>query len=155
MASFNKVILMGNLTRDPESRHTPKGTAVCDFSLAMNRRRKDQDGNQMEEVCFVECTCFGAGAENFQKYMAKGKSVLVDGRLVLDSWEDKQTGAKRSKLKVIVETFQFLGGNPNHHYPAADGPSARGSGSGAATAPGAEAAAVADPSPEAEDDVPF
>ncbi len=108
MASYNKVILMGNLTRDPELRVTPKGTPVCQIGLAVNRTFRDSDGNNREEVTFVDVDVFGRQAEVIGKYMSKGRPILVEGRLQLDSWESK-TGEKRSKLKVILESFQFVG----------------------------------------------
>jgi len=108
MASFNKVILMGNLTRDPELRVTPKGTAVCQIGLAVNSQYKDKDGNSREEVTFVDIDCFGRQAELIAKYMTKGRPILVEGRLKLDNWETKE-GEKRSKLKVILDNFQFVG----------------------------------------------
>lgn len=109
MASFNKVILMGNLTRDPELRVTPKGTAVCQIGLAVNQSYKDKDGNLKEETTFIDIDVFGRQAEVIAKYMSKGRPILVEGRLKLDSWESKE-GEKRSKLKVVLENFQFVGG---------------------------------------------
>ena len=111
MASFNKVILMGNLTRDPELRVTPKGTAVCQIGLAVNSSYKDKDGNAREEVTFVDVDVFGRQAEVIAKYMNKGRPILVEGRLKLDSWESKE-GEKRSKLKVVLDNFQFVGSGP-------------------------------------------
>ena len=108
MASYNKVILMGNLTRDPELRVTPKGTSVCQLGLAVNRTYRDSDGNNREDVTFVDIDVFGRQAEVVAKYMSKGKPILVEGRLQLDSWESK-TGEKRNKLKVVLENFQFVG----------------------------------------------
>jgi len=108
MASFNKVILMGNLTRDPELRVTPKGTAVCQIGLAVNSTYKDKEGNSKEEVTFVDVDVFGRQAEVIAKYMSKGRPILIEGRLKLDSWESKE-GEKRSKLKVVLENFQFVG----------------------------------------------
>jgi single-strand DNA-binding protein len=108
MASFNKVILMGNLTRDPELRVTPKGTAVCQIGLAVNSTYKDKEGNQKEEVTFIDVDVFGRQAEVIAKYMSKGRPILIEGRLKLDSWESKE-GEKRSKLKVVLENFQFVG----------------------------------------------
>jgi single-strand DNA-binding protein len=108
MASFNKVILLGNLTRDPQLRYLPSNIAVCEFGLATNRRWKDRDGNQKEEVCFVDAEAFGRQAETINQYMAKGRPLLVEGHLRLDSWTG-QDGQKRSRLRVIVETFQFVG----------------------------------------------
>lgn len=108
MANLNKVMLLGNLTRDPELRYTPKGTAVGDLGLAVNRRVSDGNGNWSDEVTFLDVTVWGRDAENAQKYLAKGRGVFIEGRLQLDSWEDKATGQKRTKLKIIGETVQFL-----------------------------------------------
>lgn len=109
MANYNKVILVGNLTRDPQMSMLPSQTPVTEFGLAINRKWKGQDGQQREEVCFVDCQCYGRQAEIFNQYMSKGRGILVEGRLRFSSWEDK-TGQKRSKLRVVVERFQFLGG---------------------------------------------
>lgn len=103
---------MGNLTRDPEVRYTPKGTAVCDVSIAINRTTVDDQGNKHEDVTYVDVTLWGKTAENAAQYLAKGRSVFIDGRLALETWEDKQTGQKRSKLKVVAESLQFLGPKP-------------------------------------------
>src|SRR5919108_5636408 len=109
MAYLNSVHLMGNLTRDPEVRHTPKGTAVCDISIAINRLLTDDgSGERREETTYVDVTLWGKTAENAGKYLTKGRSVFVDGRLALETWEDKQSGQKRSKLKVVAESLQFL-----------------------------------------------
>lgn len=108
MANLNKVLLLGNLTRDPELRHTPKGTAVGEMSLAVNRRVSDGNGGWRDEVTFVDFTAWGTTAENCHKYLQKGRPVLVEGRLDLDQWEDKATGQKRQRLKVVAETVQFL-----------------------------------------------
>jgi len=155
MASFNKVILMGNLTRDPELRYTPKGTAIAKVGLAVNRVWTNEAGEKKEEVTFVDVDIFGRTAENVGQYMRKGRPMLVEGRLKLDQWDDKQTGQKKSKLGVVAETVQFLGSAP---------------GAGEGSAPGAPAAprpqrppaASSAPSPEAgdsepphDDDVPF
>ena len=109
MANLNKVFLMGNLTRDPELRYTPSGTAVCDFGLAVNRRWRGQDGEQRDETCFVDITAWARQAEVISEYCRKGRPLFVEGRLRLDSWET-QDGQKRSKLKVTLEGFQFIGG---------------------------------------------
>lgn len=109
MASFNKVILMGNLTRDPELRVTPKGTAVCQLGIAVNQTYRDREGNNHEETTFVDVDVFGRQAEVIAKYMTKGRPILVEGRLKLDTWETKE-GDKRSKLKVVLDNFQFVGG---------------------------------------------
>ena len=112
MASFNKVILMGNLTRDPEVRYTPKGSAVTDIGLAVNRVYSTEGGEKREEVTFIDITLWGRTAEIAGEYLKKGRPVLIEGRLQLDTWDDKQSGQKRSKLKVIGETMQLLGGKP-------------------------------------------
>ena len=109
MASFNKVILMGNLTRDPQLSYLPSQTAVVEFGLAVNRKWKGQDGQQREDTCFVDCRAYGRQAETLNQYMSKGRPLLVEGRLQFDSWESKD-GQKRSKHRVVVESFQFLGG---------------------------------------------
>src|SRR6185369_14188233 len=138
MASFNKVILVGNLTRDPELRYTPKGTAIAKIGLAVNRVWTNEAGEKKEEVTFVDVDVFGRTAENVGQYMRKGRPILIEGRLKLDQWDDKATGAKRSKLGVVAETVQFLG-------------SATGGGEGgAAPAPARRAAPAAAASPDGE-----
>jgi single-strand DNA-binding protein len=107
MATFNRVVLAGNLTRDVELRHIPSGTAVCDIGLAINEKVKDASGNWVESAVFVDITLWGRTAEIANEYLTKGSSVLIEGRLKLDSWE--QDGQKRSKLKVIGERMQMLG----------------------------------------------
>jgi len=107
MANFNKVILLGNLTRDPQLSYLPSQTAVVDFGLAMNRKWTGQDGQQRDETCFVDCRAFGKPAETINKYCKKGKPLLVEGRLTFDSWTG-QDGVKKSKLRVTVESFQFM-----------------------------------------------
>jgi single-strand DNA-binding protein len=110
MASFNKVILVGNLTRDPEVRYTTGGTAVTELGLAVSRQWTDRGSNERkEETTFVDVTLWGRTAEIAGEYLAKGRPVLIEGRLQLDQWEDKETGQKRSKLKVVGETLQLLG----------------------------------------------
>lgn len=108
MANYNKVILAGNLTRDPQLKYLPSQTAVCEFGLAINHRWRSQDGEQREDTCFIDCSIFGKQAETFNQYMTKGRSVLIEGRLQLDRWES-QDGQKRSKHHVNVQSFQFLG----------------------------------------------
>src|SRR2546421_806233 len=108
MANFNKVILAGNLTRDPELRYTPKGTAIAKFGLAVNRTWKTETGETKEEVTFVDVDAFGRQAETIAQYMKKGSPFLMEGRLRLDQWDDKQTGQKRSRLGIVLEGFQFL-----------------------------------------------
>ena len=111
MASFNKVILMGNLTRDPELRFTQSNMAICKVGLAVNRRFKDgQSGEWREEPTFVDVTIFGKRGEAFEKYHRKGQSAFMEGELRLDNWEDKNTGQKRSKLYVVAENWEFVGG---------------------------------------------
>lgn len=110
MPNLNKVMLMGNLTRDPEVRYTPKGTAVTDIGLAVNRNYTLDDGERREETTFVDVTFWGRQAEVLGEYMKKGRPLYVEGRLNLDTWEDKQSGQQRSRLKVIGDGFQFLGG---------------------------------------------
>jgi single-strand DNA-binding protein len=112
MASYNKVFLLGNLTRDPEVRYTPKGSAVADLGIAVNRQYTLDSGEKREEVTFVDVTLWGRQAEVAGEYLKKGRSVFIEGRLQLDTWDDKQSGQKRSKLKVIGEMMQMLGGRP-------------------------------------------
>ncbi len=133
MASANLVILIGNLTRDPQVKQLPSQTTVAEFGMACNRKFKGAGGEEREEVLFVDCVVFGKQADVIQKYCTKGKPLYVQGRLKYDSWEDKQGGGKRSKLSVVVENFQFLGG--------ADGGAARGSAQPATAGAPAEDAA--------------
>lgn len=162
MASFNKVILMGNLTRDPELRVTPKGTAVCQLGLAVNSTYKDKEGNTKEDVTFVDVDVFGRQAEVIAKYMAKGRPILIEGRLKLDSWESKE-GDKRSKLKVILENFQFVGARGDSGGESGGGGDSGGGGSsGDDNPPPRRAAPRASTSPAGakpanvdEEDVPF
>lgn len=109
MASFNKVILMGNLTRDPESRVTAHELSICKFTMAVNRKFTRRDGEQVEEVCYVDVTAFARQAEVLSDHLQKGSPILVEGRLKLDQWEDKDTGQKRSKIGVVLESFSFVG----------------------------------------------
>jgi single-strand DNA-binding protein len=109
MANLNKVMLIGNLTRDPELRVTPKGTAICQFSLAVNRKFRDEAGADREEVTYVDIEAWGKSGENIAKYCTKGRPLFVEGRLRLDQWEDKTTKEKRSRMKVVCDNFQFLG----------------------------------------------
>jgi single-strand DNA-binding protein len=145
VANYNKVILMGNLTRDPQLSFLPSSTPVCEFGLAINRRWRGQDGNLQDETCFVDCSVYGRQAETFNQYMSKGKPVLVEGRLRLRQWE-AQDGQKRSKLSVVVERFQFVGpGRPGGPDQQAAGP--------AATEAGPPEEEVSPP--RTEDDIPF
>ena len=109
MSNFNKVMLMGNLTRDPEVRYTPKGTAVCEIGMAINRYFSGDNGEKREETTFVDVTLWGRTAEIAGEYLKKGRPVFIEGRLQLDTWDDKTSGQKRSKLKVIGEGMQLLG----------------------------------------------
>ncbi len=153
MASFNKVILAGNLTRDPELRYTPKGSAVAKIGMAVNRTWKTESGETREEVSFIDIEAWGRQAEVIAQYMRKGRPLLVEGRLKLDTWEDKNTHQKQSKLKVVLEGFSFIdskgaeGGAPPSEAPhrAAPAPAAK----PPEASEGGEAPAVE------EDDVPF
>jgi single-strand DNA-binding protein len=149
MASFNKVILMGNLTRDPELRYTPKGTAIARIGLALNRSWRTETGEQRDETTFVDVDAFGRQAETISQYLKKGSPLLIEGRLRLDTWEDKQTNQKRSKLGVVLETFRFVG--PAQHREG--GASSEPQRARAVEAP-AEPAEPAEEAPP-EDDVPF
>lgn len=110
MANLNKVMLIGNLTRDPEIKYTPKGTAIAAFGLAVNRNYSTETGEKREEVTFVDLEAYGRVAEIIGEYCKKGRPLFVEGRLKLDTWDDKQSGQKRSKMKVVVENMQLLGG---------------------------------------------
>ncbi len=146
MANLNKVMLIGNLTRDPELRYTPKGTAVADIGMAINRVWNNDSGQKQEETTFVDVTLWGRQAELAEKYLGKGRGVYIEGRLQLDSWDDKETGKKRSKLKVVGENLQFL--------PDGKG----GSGGGGGQRPQSDSAPAASAAPaveEDEDDIPF
>ncbi len=112
MANYNKVLLIGNLTRDPQLSYLPTQTAVVDFGLAVNRRWKGKDGQSRESTCFIDCRAFAGQAETINKYLTKGRPVFVEGRLDYDTWT-AQDGTKRSKHRVTVESFQFLGSGPN------------------------------------------
>lgn len=121
MSSYNKVILLGNLTRDPELRFTPSQTPVCNFGLATNRKWKGQDGTERDEVCFVDCTMFGKRAAVIREHFTIGSLIFVEGRLMFESWQG-QDGAKRSRLKVMVENFEFVGNKKDAaEQPAANG----------------------------------
>src|SRR5215831_3381626 len=148
MASFNRVILAGNLTRDPELRYTPKGMAIAKLGLAINRTWKNEAGETKEEVTFVDVDAWGRQAEVISQYFRKGRPILIEGRLKLDQWDDKQTNQKRSRLGVVLEGFQFLdsgrggeggggggeggGGGRSRPAPASSKPDSSGEGEGAA-----------------------
>jgi single-strand DNA-binding protein len=150
MASFNKVILLGNLTRDPEVRYTPKGSAVCDLGIAVNRQYTLDSGEKREEVTFVDVVLWSRLAEIAGEYLKKGRPIFIEGRLQLDTWDDKQSGQKRSKLRVIGETMQLLGGRP----PGAGGgeSSEEGRASRGKTTPPPKPATAAEPD---GDEIPF
>ncbi|MFZ5497395.1 MAG: single-stranded DNA-binding protein [Verrucomicrobiota bacterium] len=154
MANLNKVMLIGNLTRDPELRVTPKGTAICTFSLAVNRKFKDDSGGEREEVTYIDIEAWGKSGENISKYCTKGRPLFVEGRLRLDQWEDKNTKEKRSRMKVVLENFQFLGSGRGDAGGAAGGEG----GEARSFPPRASAPRPATPAPAQEnldEDVPF
>jgi single-strand DNA-binding protein len=144
MASYNRVLLMGNLTRNPEIRYTPSGTAVADIGLAINETFKNKAGEMVEQTCFVDVVVWGRQAETSTEYLQKGSPVFVEGRLQLDQWENQQ-GEKRSKLRVRADRVQFLG---------APGKGTEISAAPAASAPSAEPSPLASPA-EDDEDVPF
>lgn len=151
MANYNKVILLGNLTRDPELKYLPSGTAVCEFGIAVNRRWKGQEGEQQESTCFIDCRCYGPRGETINQYMSKGRQILVEGRLDFQQWT-AQDGSKRSKHLVIVENFQFMDSR--------GGAAAEESGGGAPTRAGRVEPAAPGPTYEPEpgtgdSDIPF
>jgi single-strand DNA-binding protein len=164
MASLNKVFLIGNLTRDPELRVTPKGTAICQFGLAVNRQYKDDTGATRDETTFVDIEAWGKQGELVAKYLTKGSPAFVEGRLRLDQWEDKTSGQKRSRLKIVLDNVQFLGrpGGGGGGQPAAAPAGAAVEDAG----PAAEPSSVPPPRPSAkpaaippqenvDEDVPF
>jgi len=153
MASFNKVILLGNLTRDPEIRYTPKGSAVCDLGLAVNRSYTLENGERREEVTYVDVVLWARLAEIAAEYLKKGRPVFIEGRLQLDTWDDKQSGQKRSKIRVIGENMQMLGSRPGGGggSPAEAGDEDR---PARATTPPPKPAAVGPREPD-DDEIPF
>lgn len=157
MASFNKVILMGNLTRDPQLRYLPSNMAVCEFGLATNRKWRDKDGNMKEEVCFIDVEAFARSAETINQYMTKGKPILIEGHLKLDSWTG-QDGQKRSKHRVVVDSFQFVGGRGDQAGPGG-APAERSTmpGDNAGPGPGRGAPLPSEPEdlPPAGEEIPF
>ena len=160
MNGFNKVILAGNLTRDPELRYTPGGMAIAKFGLAVNRKWKDsQSGEMKEEVTFVDIDAFGKQAETIGNYLKKGRPILVEGRLKLDQWDDKQTQQKRSRLGVVLEAFTFL--DSGNRGEGGDGSGSQYGGSGAPSARPRPQQSAPPPAntggdmPPEEDDVPF
>lgn len=158
--SYNKVLLMGNLTRDPELRHTQSNMAVTTLGLAVNNRWKDKNGEMREDTVFVDCDAWGRTAELLCQYLTKGRPVFIEGRLKLDEWTDKQDGSKRSKLKVVVENFQFVdsrgegatgAGGPSSGQRRPQGSSAPRQGADHARNPAADAGYE----PVTDDDIPF
>ena len=145
MANFNKILLAGNLTKDPQLSYLPSQTAVVEFGLAVNRTWTGKDGQKKEEACFIDCRAFAKQAETMNKYLKKGSPVLIEGRLKFDSWT-AQDGSKRSKHSVFVETFQFLGSGPG-----------QGQGGGHGQGGGAGSGAPVDDSGPgvSDDDIPF
>lgn len=159
MGNFNKIILLGNLTRDPELRYTPKGLAIVKLGMAINRTWKDETGAAKEEVTFVDVDAFGRQAEVIAQYMRKGRPLFVEGRLRMDTWDDKQTGQKRSKMNVVLESFQFVDSGGARSGEEGGAAPARAPRSTATPAPAAPGATPSTPSqdgpPLEEDDVPF
>lgn len=162
MASVNKVILIGNLTRDPEIKYTPKGTAIADIGLAVNRTYSTDSGEKREEVTFIDVTLWGRVAEIVGEYCKKGRPLYVEGRLQLDSWDDKATGQKRSKLKVVGENIQLLGGREGGPGGGSGGESNEGGRSEARSSGSLKKPATPPPRPPADpdldaegDDIPF
>ena len=153
MANLNRVLLIGNLTRDPEVRYTPKGTAVTEIGLAVNRSYSGEDGERKEETTFVDVTLWARQAEIAGQYLKKGRPVFIEGRLQLDTWDDKQTGQKRSKLRVVAENLQLLGSRQEGDVSGTSSPPPR-----RAPSPSAPPARTEprDPDLDAEpDDIPF
>ena len=155
MANFNKVILAGNLTRDPELRYTPKGTAVTKITLAVNRTWKTETGESKEEVTFVDVDSFGRQAEVIAQYMKKGRPFLVEGRLKLDQWEDKNTHQKQSKLKVVLESFSFIDSGRGDAAASVEPAQSRPAAAGAPAAAPVAAQPIEGDGPPEGDDVPF
>ena len=159
MASVNKVMLLGNLTRDPEIRYTPKGTAVTDLGMAVNRVRTGDNGERIEEVTYVDVTLWGRQAELAGQYLGKGRPVFIEGRLQLDQWDDKQSGQKRSRLRVVGENMQFLpgGGGGGGNYPQGSGSSSDEEGEERSGPPPSSqgGAAASDSFDNDDDDIPF
>jgi len=160
MANLNKVMLMGNLTRDPEVRYTPKGTAVAELGLAINRVYSAENGEKREETTFVDVTLWGRTAEIAGEYLKKGRPVFIEGRLQLDTWDDKTTGQKRSKLKVVGEAMQLMGSRGGGE--GGEGPGSGGGSSGGGAQRSASQSRPAPQKPPAdpdlepeEDDIPF
>lgn len=154
MANLNKVMLIGNLTRDPEVKYTPKGNAVADIGLAINRNYTLDNGEKREETTFVDVVLWGRLAEIAGEYLKKGRPVFIEGRLQLDTWDDKQSGQKRSKMRVVGEGLQLLGSRPDSEGGGGAPPQSSGSSSRPASPPKKQ---PVDPDlqPPEEDDIPF
>ena len=165
MPNFNKILLMGNLTKDPDCRYTPKGTAVCVFDIAINRHWTTESGEKKEEVVFISCEAWSKQGETIAQYLSKGKPIFVEGRVKMDEWTDKESGQKRSKLKVVVESFQFIGApkgdNADQPHVPTDTearqvpPDAKAKPSGKAPAKPTEAPAASGGSGDGDDNIPF
>ena len=160
MPNLNKVMLMGNLTRDPEIKYTPKGTAIANFGIAVNRTYTPEGGEKREEVTFIDLEAWGRTAEVIGEYFKKGKPIFIEGRLKLDSWDDKTTGKKMSKLRVVVDSFEFLGSREGGG--GGEGGGGAPSGEPRSSAPQQRRAPSSPPRPPADpdldvqaDDVPF
>ena len=158
MASYNKVILMGNLTRDVELRHTPTNQAVANIGLAVNRTYKSKEGENREETTFVDCEAWGRTAEVMAQYLSKGRPVMIEGRLKFDQWQDQQ-GQNRSKLKVVIENFQFIGSRTEGGGGGGDGGGSSSSSSSSTDGGGAPTASQAPSGGQhqsvSDDDIPF
>jgi single-strand DNA-binding protein len=154
MANLNKVLLMGNLTRDPEVKYTPKGTAVCDLGIAINDSYKAQDGTIKETVTYVEIEVWGRTAENCKQYLTKGRGVFIEGQLRLDQWETPQ-GEKKSKMKVRADRVQFLGGGPGRTGGGGEQRSSSTGDTGRAAARPSSTVSEDAPPPPSDDDIPF
>jgi single-strand DNA-binding protein len=150
MPSMNSVVLLGHLTRDPELRYTPQGAAVCEFTLALNRRYSRKDGEKVEEVAFVDVTVWNRLAEISAEYLKKGRAALVCGHLIQERWEDQATGQKRSKLRVVGQTVQFIGGGSKDDAPSEDVPASEEVPAEPAPAPAPAPAPVPPKSPAAK-----
>ncbi len=162
MPNLNKVMLMGNLTRDPEIKYTPKGTAIANFGIAVNRTYTPEGGEKREEVTFIDLEAFGRTAEVIGEYFKKGRPIFIEGRLKLDSWDDKTTGKKMSKLRVVVDSFEFLGSREGGGGPGGGGDEGGHSAPQRSSAPPQRRAPSSPPRPPADpdldvqaDDVPF
>ncbi len=155
MANVNKVMLLGNITRDPEVRYTPKGTAVTDLGLAVNRIRNGENGERIEETTFVDVTLWGRQAELAGQYLSKGRPVFIEGRLQLDTWDDKQSGQKRSKLRVVGENMQFLPGSGGGNGPSGAEQPSQGGEEDFSSSSSQSRSMDASPVEEEDDDIPF